>query len=86
MIDEERIKLMLDSHKEKIEKNEEHISKLEEKIVEQIQDATKTRGELKSLCKSVEGLTNTMKYLCTTLVGFLVVFFGFMIQNHFVIH
>ncbi|WP_297436857.1 hypothetical protein [uncultured Clostridium sp.] len=84
-MNDENLKLILETHKEKIKINEEHISKLEEKIIEQIQDTQETRNDLKNLCKSVESLTSTVKYLCMTLAGFLLGFFVWMIQNHFVI-
>ena len=85
-MNDEKLNLLLDDHKERILKNESDIDKLEDKIAEQIAEMAATQNDLKNLCKSVDGLTKTMTYLCMTLAGFLLGFFVWMIQNHFVIH
>ncbi|MGL4760420.1 MAG: hemolysin XhlA family protein [Sarcina sp.] len=85
-MNEEKLEIILQDHKERIIKNEDNINKLEEKISEQITEIAETRNDLKNLCRSVDGLTSMMKYLCMTLAGFLLGFFVWMIQNHFVIH
>ncbi|MGL4761128.1 MAG: hemolysin XhlA family protein [Sarcina sp.] len=85
-MNEEKLEIILQDHKERIIKNEDNINKLEEKISDQITEMAETRNDLKNLCKSVDSLTSMMKYLCMTLAGFLLGFFVWMIQNHFVIH
>ena len=85
-MNEEKLEIILQDHKDRIIKNENDITKLEEKISDQNTEMAETRNDLKNLCKSVDGLTSMMKYLCMTLAGFLLGFFVWMIQNHFVIH
>lgn len=82
---ENKLEFLVQEHSKEIERHENLIQNLSDKINQQITEMAETRNELKNLCKSVDGLTSILKYFCTTLAGLFVGFFIFMLENHFVI-
>lgn len=85
MQDYEKNTLIIDEHEKRILKCENDLSLLDDKLNTQITEITELKGDLKSLCKSVDSLTGTIKSLCTISVTFLLGFFVYMLQTHFVI-
>ena len=82
---ENKLEFLVQEHSKEIERHENLIQNLSDKINQQITEMAETRNELKNLCKSVDSLTSILKYFCTTLAGLFVGFFIFMLENHFVI-
>lgn len=86
MIDSyEKNSLIIEEHDKRINTCETDIKALEDRVSSQTTQIMEIKTEIKNLCKSVDNLAGTVKTLCTISVTFLLVFFVYMLQNHFVI-
>ncbi|WP_290063444.1 hemolysin XhlA family protein [Paraclostridium bifermentans] len=66
---------MIDVHEKRINNHSERIDKLEQSDV-------KRDIQIENLCKSIEGLTTSIKWVLGLFAGSFVGFFFYAIQNH----
>lgn len=66
---------MIDVHEKRINNHAERIDKLEQSDV-------KRDIQIENLCKSIEGLTTSIKWALGLFAGSFVGFFFYVIQNH----
>lgn len=66
---------MIDVHERRINNHSERIDKLE-------QNDVKRDIQIENLCKSIEGLTTSIKWALGLFIGSFVGFFFYAVQNH----
>lgn len=66
---------MIDVHERRINNHSERIDKLE-------QNDVKRDIQIENLCKSIEGLTTSIKWALGLFIGSFVGFFFYTVQNH----
>ncbi|WP_278682860.1 hemolysin XhlA family protein [Paraclostridium bifermentans] len=74
-MNDESKELMLNLHEKRINNHSERIDKLE-------QNDVKRDTQIENLCKSIEGLTTSIKWALGLFAGSFVGFFFYAIQNH----
>lgn len=74
-MNDESKELMLNLHEKRINNHSERIDKLE-------QNDVKRDIQIENLCKSIEGLTTSIKWALGLFAGSFVGFFFYAIQNH----